>query len=174
LKQACELVRKERILHVISLTHRALYDFGIKRARIAVAGLNPHAGENGLFGSEEIEEILPAIDLAKQKGFDVHGPISPDALFFQATAGQYDAVVAMYHDQGHIPIKTTGFAMDDRGQMKAIGGVNITLGIPVIRVSVDHGTAFDRAWRGIAREDSLVEAVRWAARLARGRNNHAK
>jgi 4-hydroxy-L-threonine phosphate dehydrogenase PdxA len=127
--------------------------------RIAVAGLNPHAGENGLFGREEIDEIAPAVAEARSQGLPVEGPIPPDTVFFMAVARKrFDAVICMYHDQGHIPLKLLDFE----------GGVNVTLGLPIIRTSVDHGTAFDIAWRGEASTRSLVNSLELAAKLAGG------
>ncbi|MGH7409961.1 MAG: 4-hydroxythreonine-4-phosphate dehydrogenase PdxA [Candidatus Methylomirabilis sp.] len=160
LRSACEKVKKARILTVIRLAHRALHDLGSRKKRIAVAGLNPHAGEAGLFGREEVDEIAPAVAAAKAEGIGVSGPHSPDTLFHRLRLGEFDAVVAMYHDQGHIPLKLLGF---DRG-------VNVTVGLPIIRTSVDHGTAFDIAGTGTANPRSMVEAILLAAKLARSRN----
>jgi len=124
-----------------------------------VAGLNPHAGEHGLFGREEIEHIAPAVEWAQRRGLPVEGPLPPDTVFYLAVRRRrYDAVVVMYHDQGHIPLKLLDFE----------GGVNVTLGLPIIRTSVDHGTAFDIAWKGEASTRSLVQALELAARLAQG------
>jgi 4-hydroxythreonine-4-phosphate dehydrogenase len=125
--------------------------------RVAVAGLNPHAGESGLFGREEIEEIRPAVEWAQREGLPVEGPFPPDTVFYLAIARKrFDAVVCMYHDQGHIPLKLLDFE----------GGVNVALGLPIIRTSVDHGTAFDIAWQGVASTKSLVAALELAAKLA--------
>jgi 4-hydroxythreonine-4-phosphate dehydrogenase len=166
LREACDMVKKERVLKVIELACNACRSLGIEKPRIAVAGLNPHAGENGIFGREEIEEIIPAIDAAKEKRIDAVGPIPPDTVFAKARGGMYDIVVAMYHDQGHIPLKVLGFLFDNiSGKLQAVNGVNITLGLPIIRVSVDHGTAFDQAWHGSANESSLVNAIEYAVRL---------
>ena len=129
-------MKRERVLSVIQTTHESAGKL-FPRAKIAVAGLNPHAGENGAFGTEEIDEIMPAIREAQRQGIDAHGPISPDTLFMKALAGEYDAVVCMYHDQGHIPMKLHGFHET----------VNVTLGLPIIRTSVDHGTGFDIAYK---------------------------
>ena len=165
LRQACDLVKKERILKVIHLTHEGLQRMGVGEPRIAVAGLNPHAGEGGLFGREEIEEIQPAVEEARRLGFNVTGPIPADTVFFRATHGHeigkglFDGVIAMYHDQGHIPIKLLGFAE----------GVNVTLGLPIIRTSVDHGTVFGKAGKGTANPSSMIEALKLAARMARSR-----
>jgi len=171
LKQACELVKKERVLSVIQLAHSAMQNFGMKHPRIGVAGLNPHASDGGLFGTEEQEEIAPAIAEARCCGIDAEGPIPPDTVFSKAAGGYYDIVVAMYHDQGHIPVKMSGFLWDNvRATWKSVQGVNITLGLPIIRTSVDHGTAFDQAWKGTASEESMVEAIRYAVNFARNRS----
>lgn len=170
LRKACDLVKKERVLEVIRIAENACQSLGIEKPRIAVAGLNPHSGESGLFGSEEIEEIIPAIEAAKEMGLNVEGPIPPDTVFSKAIGGQYDIVVAMYHDQGHIPMKVVGFNMDkETGKWKAINGVNITLGLPIIRSSVDHGTAFDQAGKGTASEESMLNAISYGVNLAKAR-----
>lgn len=156
LRKAIEAVKQERIARSIRIGHEALYRMRLPRRRIAVAGLNPHAGEAGLFGREEIEEIAPAIAACRAEGIDCGGPYPPDTLFGRMRSGAFDMVIAMYHDQGHIPLKL--IAMDE--------GVNVTLGIPIVRTSVDHGTAFDIAWKGSAREDSLCAAITLAARLS--------
>ncbi len=126
---------------------------------MAVAGLNPHAGENGLFGTEELTIIGPAVERAAASGIDVVGPIPADTLFVRALGGEFDVVVAMYHDQGHVALKTVAF---DRA-------VNVTLGLPIVRTSVAHGTAFDIAWQGKASTSSLIEAVRVAGRIVTGK-----
>jgi 4-hydroxythreonine-4-phosphate dehydrogenase len=142
---------------VIRLTHTALRLFGIAEPRIAVASINPHAGEEGLFGSgEEERKIVPAVELARADGLAVQGPIPADTVFVRAIRGEFDAVVAMYHDQGHIPVKVLGFDT----------GVNITLGLPFVRTSVDHGTAFDLAGMGKASAESLIEALRQAVLMS--------
>ncbi len=141
----------------IALTARELPRFGIARPRIAVAGLNPHAGEHGLFGHEEERVISPAIEACRARGIDVSGPYPGDTVFVRARRGDFDVVVACYHDQGLIPVKLVAF-----GQ-----AVNVTLGLPIIRTSVDHGTAFDIAGKGVANPESMVTAVLLAARLAR-------
>lgn len=170
LREACERVKKERVLDVIRIADQACKDLGISKPRIAVAGLNPHAGENGLFGREEIEEIIPAIKAAQAEELCVSGPVPPDSLFPKAIGGWYDIVVAMYHDQGHIPLKTVGFVYDrEQKQWKAVEGVNITLGLPVIRTSVDHGTGFDQAGKGTSSDLSLVNAIQYAAAMANNR-----
>lgn len=170
LRKACDLCKKDRILEVISLLNDACIQFGIQKPRIAVAGLNPHAGENGLFGDEEITEIIPAITQANQMGFTVEGPLPPDTMFVKAVQGKYDGCVAMYHDQGHIPFKLEGFKWDNEKQtMKSVKGVNITLGLPIIRASVDHGTAFEIAGQGIASADAMLVAIDYAIVMAKHR-----
>lgn len=167
LRKACDLCKKERVMEVIGLLHDACLQFGIENPVIGVAGLNPHAGENGLFGDEEIHEIIPAIAAMNEKGYRVQGPVPPDTLFVKAVQGKFDGCVAMYHDQGHIPFKLEGFQWDNEKQtMKSVKGVNITLGLPIIRTSVDHGTAFEIAWQGIASPDALRIAIDYAVRLA--------
>ena len=157
LRDATEAVRADRIATSIRLGHDALTRLGLQQRRIAVAGLNPHAGEAGAFGDEETREIVPAIETCRAEGIDCSGPYPADTVFARMYAGEFDLVVAMYHDQGHIPLKL--IAMDE--------GVNVTLGIPIVRTSVDHGTAYDIAGQGIAREASLCAAIKLAARLAR-------
>lgn len=167
LREACGRVKKQRVLDVIHIADSACRSFGIPRPRIAVAGLNPHAGENGLFGREELDEIIPAIRAAQDEGLCVDGPVPPDSLFPKALGGWYDIVVAMYHDQGHIPLKVVGFVYNHEAQKwDAVAGVNITLGLPIIRASVDHGTAFDQAGTGLASELSLINAMDYAIRMA--------
>ncbi len=170
LRKACDLCKKDRILEVITLLNDACIQFGIKKPRIAVAGLNPHAGENGLFGDEEITEIIPAIEEANKRGFLVEGPLPPDTMFVKAVQGKYDGCVAMYHDQGHIPFKLEGFKWDNEKEtMKSVKGVNITLGLPIIRASVDHGTAFEIAGQGIASADAMLVAIDYAIVMAKHR-----
>ncbi|MBS0536630.1 MAG: 4-hydroxythreonine-4-phosphate dehydrogenase PdxA [Proteobacteria bacterium] len=160
----------KRLRYVIEVTHEALKNLGATRARIAVAALNPHAGEGGLFGRQDIDVSAPTIAQCVADGFDVVGPVPGDTVFVKLRAGQYDAVVAMYHDQGHIPVKLLGFQVDPAtGAWNALSGVNITLGLPIIRTSVDHGTAFDIAGQGVASETSLIEAIDYAVRLSAGR-----
>ena len=149
LRDAIDVATTERIIATIRLAQQAMAGLGNERPRIAVAGLNPHASEGGLFGREEIEEIIPAIEAATAEGLEVHGPIPPDTLFVRASQKEFDVVVALYHDQGHIPVKMLGF--DE--------GVNVTIGLPFVRTSVDHGTAFDIAGQGIARETSMLCAI---------------
>jgi len=137
---------------------------------VGVAGLNPHSGENGLFGREEIEEITPAIEQANAEGIHAIGPVPPDTVFAKARGGWYDIVVAMYHDQGHIPLKVIGFVYDAAARKwQSVSGVNITLGLPIIRTSVDHGTAFDQAGKGTATETSLLNAMDYAISFANHR-----
>jgi 4-hydroxythreonine-4-phosphate dehydrogenase len=147
---------RERLLAVLRLTARSLPDFGFPSPRLGVAGLNPHAGEGGLLGHEEEQVVAPAVADARAEGIDAAGPFAADTVFVRAARGEFDAVVAAYHDQGLIPVKLLAFGR----------AVNVTLGLPIIRTSVDHGTAFDIARRGVADEGSLVEAIRLAARLA--------
>ncbi len=170
LREACDRVKKERVLDVIRIANQACKDLGIENPTVAVAGLNPHCGENGLFGTEEIDEIIPAIEAARAEGVNVKGPVPPDSVFPEALGGWYDIVVCMYHDQGHIPLKTVGFVYDREKQAwKAVEGVNITLGLPIIRTSVDHGTGFALAGKGTSSELSLVNAIDYAIAMARTR-----
>ena len=156
LRDALDAVTRDNVLQTLSITHRALSALLGRPPRIAVAGLNPHAGEGGLFGREEQEHISPALALARAQGLDVHGPYAPDTVFMRARTGEFDVVVAMYHDQGLIPVKYLGVEK----------GVNVTLGLPLVRTSPDHGTAFDIAGTGRADAASLIEAIRMARRLA--------
>jgi 4-hydroxythreonine-4-phosphate dehydrogenase len=170
LRKACDLVKKERVLETICLLNDGLKKIGYPEPRIGVAGLNPHAGDGGLFGDEEIEEIIPALEIARKEGIAVEGPFPPDTLFALASGGRFDGCVAMYHDQGHIPFKLAGFVWDEQsGSMKSVKGVNITLGLPIIRTSVDHGTAFEIAGKGIASPDALVFAIEYALKLFRSK-----
>lgn len=170
LREACDRVKKARVLEVIQIADKACRDMGIENPKVAVAGLNPHCGENGLFGTEEIEEIIPAIEAAKAEGINAVGPIPPDSVFSEALGGWYDIVVCMYHDQGHIPLKTVGFVYDREKQAwKAVEGVNVTLGLPIIRTSVDHGTGFALAGKGTSNELSLINAIDYSIRMANGR-----
>ncbi len=156
LRAAIDRVRRPRIETVIALADAALRGEGVAAPRIAVAGLNPHAGEGGMFGREEIDEIQPAVASMQARGIDVSGPHPPDTVYLFASRGRYDVVIAMYHDQGHIPAKLAGFD----------ASVNVTIGLPIVRASVDHGTAYDIAGTGQANEASLVEAIRYAARAS--------
>lgn len=170
LREACDRVKKARVLEVIEIADQVCRDMGIEHPKVAVAGLNPHCGENGLFGREEIEEIKPAIDAAKAESIDAIGPCPPDSVFSQAIGGWYDIVVVMYHDQGHIPIKTVGFVYDrEKQSWKAVEGVNITLGLPIVRVSVDHGTGYALAGTGTSNELSLVNSIAYAASFGKNR-----
>jgi 4-phospho-D-threonate 3-dehydrogenase / 4-phospho-D-erythronate 3-dehydrogenase len=172
LRQACDLVKKERILEVIELLHTGLQQLGVTNLKIGVAGLNPHAGDSGLFGTEDDAEIAPAVAAAKLAGYDVEGPVPADTLFSKAATGYYGGVVAMYHDQGHIPFKLTGFKWNaEKQQMDSVKGVNITMGLPIIRTSVDHGTAFEIAGKGIASPDAMVLAIEAAVQLSKNRIN---
>src|SRR5262249_10590927 len=137
-------------------------------AGVGVAGVSADAGEDGLFGDEERREIVPAIMAARAEGMTVSGPLPADTLFSRARGGEFDIVVAMYHDQGHIPVKTLGFEYDERTKRwTGLSGVNVTVGLPFLRVSVDHGTAFDRAWKGTANPESMIEALEVAVRMLR-------
>jgi 4-phospho-D-threonate 3-dehydrogenase / 4-phospho-D-erythronate 3-dehydrogenase len=156
LRGAIERAKKTRVLQVIELAYREIRAMGVSEPRLAVAGLNPHAGEHGLFGDEEIHEIGPAVQEAQARGWQVSGPISPDTVFARAKRGDFDGVVAMYHDQGHIPFKMTEFEL----------GVNVTVGLPIIRTSVDHGTAYDIAGQGVADPKNMVQAIALAADMA--------
>lgn len=156
LAEVAPLITRERVLETVRITDRGLKQMGIAEPRLAVAALNPHGGDGGLLGREEIEQIRPAVEEAVREGIDARGPIPADSVFFQAVEGGFDAVVAMYHDQGHIPIKTHDFAHS----------VTVTLGLPIVRTSVDHGTAFEIAWQGEADETSMVEAIRLASQMA--------
>jgi len=168
LKEACTRIKKKRVFTVIRLTYEFLKQLGIKNPRIGVAGLNPHSGEDGLFGDEEIKEIKPAIDAAQKEGWQVEGPVPPDTVFTKLKGKQYDAVVAMYHDQGHIPVKLVGFSMKPGSQeWGKMSGINMTLGLPIIRTSVDHGVAFGKAGKGRANPESMIEAIKLAIKLAR-------
>lgn len=174
LREACDRVKKARVLEVIEIAYKACKDMGIENPKVAVAGLNPHCGENGLFGTEEIEEIKPAIEAAKAAGINAVGPIPPDSVFSEALGGWYDIVVCMYHDQGHIPLKTVGFVYDrEKQNWKAVEGVNVTLGLPIIRTSVDHGTGFALAGKGTSNELSLVNAIDYAIHMAKGQGKVA-
>ena len=162
LREAISLVTTDRVASIIEVTDDALRGLGIESPTIAVAGLNPHAGEDGLLGTEDGKEIAPAVKRARRDGIDVEEPLPPDTVYVRAASGEFDCVVSMYHDQGHIPIKTLGF-----GDGGAVSGVNMTIGLPIIRTSVDHGTAFDIAGEGIASPESMVDAVRVASEAAR-------
>lgn len=156
LRQACDRATKKRVKRVIELAYDMIKTYGVENDIIAVAGLNPHCGEGGAFGDEEIDEISPAIVEAAAEGINVIGPVPPDTIFFRAIQGQFKVIIVMYHDQGHIPVKVINF--DE--------GVNVTLGLPIIRTSVDHGTAFGRAGKGYASPASLIAAYKLAAHMA--------
>lgn len=167
LRQACDLVKKDRIVEVTELLHQGLVSLGETNLRIGIAGLNPHAGDSGLFGTEDEQEIVPAVEEVRQRGYDVEGPVPADTLFSKAATGYYGGIVAMYHDQGHIPFKLTGFKWNaEKKQMDSVKGVNITMGLPIIRTSVDHGTAFEIAGKGVASPDAMVLAIESAVQLA--------
>jgi 4-hydroxythreonine-4-phosphate dehydrogenase len=164
------LITRERVLTVIRLANDACKKLGMAKPRIAVAGYNPHAGENGLFGTKEIEDISPAIADAKAEGIDASGPFPPDTVFCKAAGGGYDVVIAMYHDQGHIPLKILSFKYDNAtGKWSGMTGVNVTLGLPIVRSSVDHGTAFENAGKNVSSAQSLINAIEYGAMLASGR-----
>jgi 4-hydroxythreonine-4-phosphate dehydrogenase len=170
LREACDMVKKDRILEVIKIAHNACKSLSIENPRIAVAALNPHASDGGLFGDEEEKEIAPAIREAEKMGINAEGPIPADAVYSKAKGGQFDIAVAMYHDQGHIPIKLSGFVWNEKAKSwNSISGVNVTLGLPIIRTSVDHGTAFGKAGKGTANPQSLIDAINYAVTLAKNR-----
>lgn len=160
LREACDYVKRDLILGRLKLTDRSFRQWGFGSPVIAVAGLNPHAGEGGMFGREEIDEIIPAVREALKLGIDARGPFPADSIFNRAMKGEFDVVLVMYHDQGHIPIKVHGFEKS----------VSIALGLPFLRTSVDHGTAFDIAGKGTANAESMEEAIKTAARLSQSKN----
>lgn len=169
LREACERVKKARVLDVIRIAAAGCKAIGIQNPKVAVAGLNPHCGEGGMFGREEIEEIQPAIDAALAEGICIPDkkPTPPDTVFSKALGGWYDIVVAMYHDQGHIPLKVKGFVYNKAtGRWDAVAGVNVTLGLPIIRASVDHGTGYGHAGDGGANALSLLNAMDYGIRMA--------
>jgi 4-hydroxythreonine-4-phosphate dehydrogenase len=171
LRQACDLVKKERVLDAIRLLNSELLKMGIATPVLGIAGLNPHAGNGGLFGNEEIDEIIPAIEEAVKSGIRAEGPVPADTLFALARGGKFDGCVAMYHDQGHIPFKLLGFDWDqEEKKMKSVRGVNITVGLPIIRTSVDHGTAFEIAGKGIASPDALLHAIEYAVKMVKNKS----
>ncbi|GAB3029214.1 4-hydroxythreonine-4-phosphate dehydrogenase PdxA [Natronobiforma cellulositropha] len=163
LREACERVTRESVLETIRVTERGLADLGVDEPAIAVAGLNPHASDGGLLGETEAQEIEPAVAAAREEGIDARGPEPPDTVYVAAARGAYDCVVSMYHDQGHIPIKMLGFS---GGETTTVSGVNVTIGLPIVRTSVDHGTAFDIAGEGVASDRSLRQATVLAAEMA--------
>lgn len=165
--EACRLIRKERVLTVIKLADKGCRMLGITNPRIGVAGLNPHCSEDGLFGTEEASEIIPAVQEAKKLGIHVAGPEPPDTVFVKCKAGMYDIVVAMYHDQGHIPLKLNAFQWDEeKRKFKSVRGINCTIGLPIVRASVDHGTAFGKAGEGRANADSMLDAIEAGLKMA--------
>ncbi len=159
LRRACEYVTKDTILAKLELTHDSFSGWGVPSPRIGVAALNPHGSDGGLLGNEEAEEITPAVEEARRKGIDARGPVPADIVFHQAIQGTYDVTLAMYHDQGHIPVKVYGFEKS----------ITANLGLPFVRTSVDHGTAFDIAGRGVAHHDSMLEAIKLAVSLSLGK-----
>ncbi|MBQ1386912.1 MAG: 4-hydroxythreonine-4-phosphate dehydrogenase PdxA [Erysipelotrichales bacterium] len=169
LREACDRVKTPRVLECIHLANDAMHALGIEHPKIGVAGLNPHCGEDGMFGREEIDEIQPAIDIALSEGIDIpeKKPTPPDTVFSKALGGWYDCVVVMYHDQGHIPTKVVGFVYNkEEKHWEAVAGINMTLGLPIVRVSVDHGTGFGHAGSGHANELSLVNSIDYAIMFA--------
>ena len=159
LRRACDYVTKDRILAKLELTHTSFTQWGIPNPSIGVAALNPHGSDGGLLGDEEAEEISPAVEEARAKGIDAHGPIPADIIFHQAIRGAYDVTLAMYHDQGHIPVKVYGFEES----------ITANLGLPFVRTSVDHGTAFDIAGKGVAHHQSMLESIKLAVALSLGK-----
>ncbi len=175
LREACDRVKKDRVLECIRIANAGCKALGIENPKVGVAGLNPHCGESGMFGTEEIEEIQPAIDAALAEGINIPDkkPTPPDTVFSKALGGWYDIVVVMYHDQGHIPLKVKGFVYNKEAQQwEAVAGINVTLGLPIIRASVDHGTGFGHAGSGHANELSLVNAMDYAIRLANSKEKN--
>ena len=167
---ACNLIKKDRVLGTIKIAHDICKSLGIENPKIGGAGLNPHAGDGGLFGDEEINEIIPVIEEAKSQGYNMEGPVPADTLYSKAMGGWYDIAVSMHHDQGHIPLKFAGFIWNEKiKNWSSVSGVNVTLGLPIIRVSVDHGTAFGKAGKGTASEESLLNAIDYALELARNK-----
>lgn len=164
LRQAIGLVQTARILSVLKLTHKAVFQMGINKPYLAVSGLNPHSSDGGLFGDEEEKYIQPGVEEARRQGMKVIGPLPPDSVFLRTSEGQFDAAIAMYHDQGHIALKMKGITE----------GVNVTLGLPIIRTSVDHGTNFGKAGKGTADPTSLIQAIKLAEVMSRNRMNRSK
>ena len=160
LAQAIKACKSDNIFHTIRAGHQHLSKLGLENPKIAVSALNPHAGEQGIFGREELDEIIPGIEQARQQGIDIHGPFPADTIFHRALTGEFDLVVAQYHDQGLIPIKLADFDH----------AVNVTLGLPIIRTSVDHGTAFDIAWKGLAKHTNMISAINYARILVEAYN----
>jgi 4-hydroxythreonine-4-phosphate dehydrogenase len=160
LKKACDMVVKERIIDYTHRCYEALAQLGMSNGKMAIAGLNPHSGEHGLFGDEEVEEVMPAIEALQEEGYNVEGPIGADSVFHLALIGRYDCVLSLYHDQGHIATKTLDFERT----------ISLTLGMPILRTSVDHGTAMDIAGKGIASATSMIEAIRLGNKYAKSFN----
>lgn len=172
LREACDRVKKDRVLKVIQLADRGMRELGYTAPRIAVAGLNPHCSEQGLFGTEEEKEIKPAIEAARELGLHVVGPEPADTVFVKCQGGQYDIVVAMYHDQGHIPLKLSGFKLNpETNTYESLSGINCTIGLPIVRTSVDHGTAFGKAGEGRANEESMMDAIFAGVKMAENRHS---
>ena len=171
LREACNRVKRDRVLEVIRLAKEGLELLGIEDPIIGVAGLNPHCSENGLFGSEEANEIIPAIEAARAEGIHAIGPEPPDTVFVKCLGGKYDIVVAMYHDQGHIPLKLAGFKLNAKtGTYTSMSGINCTIGLPIIRASVDHGTAYGKAGEGRANEESMLDAIFAGIEMAKNKS----
>lgn len=168
MRKAVDLIKTPRVYNTIQRAYQACLELGIENPRIGVCGLNAHAGESGIIGYEEVEEIIPAIEKARADGLNVDGPIPGDTIYPKGRAGTYDVIVAMYHDQGHIPVKLMGFLFDGK-VWNSVSGVNITIGLPIIRTSVDHGTAFGKAGKGHANERSLLDAIEYAILIAKNR-----
>ncbi|MCP4148473.1 MAG: 4-hydroxythreonine-4-phosphate dehydrogenase PdxA [bacterium] len=168
MREAVDLIKTERVYDTIHKAAEACAELGVESPKIGVAGLNAHASDGGIIGREELEEIIPAIEKARADGLNVEGPIPGDSIFPRGNAGTYDIIVAMYHDQGHIPVKLMGFLWDGEA-WSSVSGVNITIGLPIIRTSVDHGTAFGKAGKGLADEKSLTDAIEYAILIAKNR-----
>jgi 4-hydroxythreonine-4-phosphate dehydrogenase len=164
LRQACDMIKKDRIIDYVQRCNKMLQSLGVAEGTMAVAGLNPHSGEHGLFGLEEVDEIFPAVEELKEMGYDVAGPIGADSVFHLALQGRFNSVLSLYHDQGHIATKTLDFERT----------IAITGGMPILRTSVDHGTAFDIAGKNLVSEVSMVEAILLAAKYAPGFKRYLK
>lgn len=170
LAEVSSLLTRERVSRTVEVSLDMLRSLGIEHPRLALAGFNPHAGEGGMIGREDIEILTPVVKAFRRKGVDISGPESGDTIFVRAAAGQFDCVIANYHDQGHIPVKLLGFRIDQTtGRWTGLSGVNVTLGLPIVRTSVDHGTAFDIAGSNSANPQSMVEAIEYAARMVEAR-----
>lgn len=168
MRRALDQIKQARIYRTIRIAHLACRQLGVDSPRIGVAGLNPHCGEGGIMGDEEMTEIIPAVEAAARDGLEVTGPVPADTIFPRGKSGRFDIIVAMYHDQGHIPVKLLGFESSGES-WSSIRGVNITFGLPIIRTSVDHGTAFGKAGKGTADEGSLLDAIHYACILAQNK-----